>query len=107
MGLFGRIKEGLKKTRSGIMGRMEGLFARGRFDDDFYEELEEILIAADVGVQTSLDLVKKLRQKVRDDRIKEAEEVREALKELLLDILGRDTKPLEKADHKPTVILVL
>ena len=107
MGLFGRIKEGLKKTRSGIMGRMEGLFARNAFDDEFYEELEEVLIGADVGVDTTLELVENLRRKVREDRAKEADQVMLILKELLLDILGRETAQLSLADTKPTVMLVL
>lgn len=107
MGLFGRIKEGLKKTRSGIMGRMEGLFARNSFDDEFYEELEEVLIGADVGVDTTLELVENLRRKVREEKAKEADQVMFILKELLLDILGRETEPLQIADTKPTVMLVL
>lgn len=106
MGLFSRIKEGLKKTRSGIMGRMEGLFARNVFDDDFYTELEEILIAADVGVATTLDLVVNLRQRVREEKVREAEQVMKILKGLLLDILGREPVNLNLAE-KPVVILVL
>lgn len=107
MGLLGRIKEGLKKTRSGVMGRMAGLFARNNFDDEFYEELEEILIGADVGVETTLELVENLRKKVREEKARESQEVMDLLKGLLLDILGRETVPLSKADGKPTVILVL
>jgi len=106
MGLFSRIGEGLKRTRSNIMGRMEGLFARSRFDDEFYEELEEILIAADVGVETSLELVKKLRTQVVDSRSREAEQVKAMLKGLILEVLGRETVSLSTG-HNPTVILVL
>ncbi|MBS3898293.1 MAG: signal recognition particle-docking protein FtsY [Dethiobacter sp.] len=106
MGFFSKIKEGLKKTRSGIMGRMEGLFARNAFDDEFYQELEEILVAADVGVATTLELVAALRQKVREEKVREAGEVMEILKGLLLDILGRERVPLNTAE-KPAVILVL
>ncbi|MCR3923217.1 MAG: signal recognition particle-docking protein FtsY [Firmicutes bacterium] len=107
MGLLGRIKEGLKKTRNGIVGRMDGLFARNHFDDEFYEELEEILISADVGVETTLEVVENLRTKVKTARVKEAAEVMSLLKELLLDILGRDIVPLQIAAEKPTVMLVL
>ena len=107
MGLFSRIKDGLKKTRNGIMGRMEGLFARNRFDDEFYEELEEILIGADVGVETTLGVVENLRQKIKENKVKEAHDVQDVLKVLLLDILGRDSQPLHTADKKPTVILVM
>jgi fused signal recognition particle receptor len=106
MGLFGRIKEGLKKTRSGIMGRMEELFSRDVFDDDFYDELEEILIGADLGVDTTLELVEKLRGKIRSEKAREPQQVMDLLKELLLDILGRDVAPLH-TDAKPSVILIL
>jgi fused signal recognition particle receptor len=106
MGLFSRIKEGLKKTRTGIMGRMEGLFARSAFDDAFFEELEEILIGADVGVETTLEVVENLRQKIRTEKAREPQVVMDLLKELLLDILGRETVPFTIGE-KPTVILVL
>jgi fused signal recognition particle receptor len=107
MGFFGRIRDGLKKTRSGIRGRMEGLFARNAFDDEFYEELEEILIGADVGVDTTLRLVEKLRERIKVDRLKEPAQVTETLKDLLLDILGEDTAGLNLSGERPTVVLVL
>jgi fused signal recognition particle receptor len=107
MGFFGRIRDGLKKTRSGIRGRMESLFARNAFDDEFYEELEEILIGADVGVDTTLRLVEKLRERIKADRLKEPAQVTDTLKDLLLDILGEDTADLNISGEKPTVVLVL
>jgi fused signal recognition particle receptor len=107
MGFFSRIKEGLRKTRGGIMGRLESLFARNIFDDDFFAELEEILIGADVGVETTLDMVEKLRRKVREEKPKEADRVMELLKELMLDALGRECAGLNLAEERPTVILVL
>ncbi|NLP37216.1 MAG: signal recognition particle-docking protein FtsY [Firmicutes bacterium] len=106
MSFFGRIKEGLKKTRNIIMNRMDDLFSRKNFDEDFFEELEEILIAADVGIETTLDLVEQLREKIQEEKLKEPDEVLEALKSLILDILGREPVPL-LLEHKPTVILVL
>lgn len=106
MGFFSRIKEGLKKTRSGIMGRLEGLFARNAFDDEFYDELEEILIGADVGVDTTLELVENLRRRVREEKARESQQVMDILKDLLLDILGRETVDLNTSEN-PSVILVL
>jgi fused signal recognition particle receptor len=106
MGFFGRIKEGLKKTRSGVMGRMQSLFSRNAFDDEFYEELEEILIGADVGMDTTMELVENLRRKVREEKAREADEVISILKNLVLDILGRETIPMDLS-AKPAVILVL
>lgn len=106
MSLFGRIKEGLKKTRNIIMNRMEDLFSQQSFDEDFFEELEEILIAADVGVETTLELVEKLRRKINAEKLKTPEQVLAALKDFILDILGRETVPLQ-LEHKPAVVLVL
>lgn len=107
MGFFSRVKEGLKKTRTGIMGRMDGLFARNLFDDQFYDELEEILISADVGMETTLELVENLRQKVKETKAKEGEQVVTLLKELILDILGTEIYGLAEVVEKPAVILVL
>ncbi len=107
MGFFSRIKEGLKKTRTGIMSRMDGLFTRNLFDDQFYEELEEILIAADVGVETTLELVENLRRRVKETKAKEGAQVVELLKELILNIIGTEKSGLVEAAEKPTVILVL
>ncbi len=107
MGIFGRIREGLKKTRSGIMGRLESLFSRNIFDDNFFEELEEVLIGADVGVETTLEMVEKLRRLVREERPGEADRVVEMLKGLMLEVLGEESSGLNLAAEKPTVILVL
>ncbi|MDI9463490.1 MAG: signal recognition particle-docking protein FtsY [Bacillota bacterium] len=107
MGLLGNIKKGLQKTRSMLQGRLGALFSRRRFDDDFYAELEEILIGADVGLQTSLELVEKLRENVQKGRISEPEQVVDLLKEMLLDILGKETVPLAVSEEKPMVILML
>ena len=99
MGLLGNIKKGLQKTRSMLQGRLGALFSRRRFDDDFYAELEEILIGADVGLQTSLELVEKLRENVQKGRISEPEQVVDLLKEMLLDILGKETVPLAVSEE--------
>ncbi|MBS4020900.1 MAG: signal recognition particle-docking protein FtsY [Dethiobacter sp.] len=107
MGFISRIRDGLKKTRSGIMGRMENLFARSAFDEDFYGELEEILIGADVGVETTLELVQKLRERIKTDKLKEPDRVMEVLKGLLLEILGTDKTGLNIDTDKPSVVLVL
>lgn len=107
MGLFNRIKEGLKKTRSGIMGRLDGLFRRSVFDDDFFEELEEILIGADMGVNTTLELTESLRDRLKAEKAREPEQVMDILKQLVLDTLGRETPDIAESPESPTVILVL
>ncbi|HAA38056.1 MAG TPA: signal recognition particle-docking protein FtsY, partial [Firmicutes bacterium] len=107
MGLFNRLKAGLQKTRSNLLGRLGELFSRSQFDDDFYDELEEILIGADVGVETTLEVVEKLRTQVKAAKVTEAAQVMEILKKQLLELLGNERKPIELAAEKPTVILVL
>jgi fused signal recognition particle receptor len=107
MGLFSRIKSGLKKTRGGIMGRMESLFSRNAFDEAFYEELEEILVGADVGIKTTTELVEKLRELVRVNKIKEADQVRDILKRLILELFEKGSGDSGDRSDNPTVILVL
>ncbi len=107
MGFFSRIREGLKKTRSGLMGRMEGLFARNAFDDEFYEGLEEILIGSDVGIDTTMELVEKLREQIKTDKIREPEQVTGLLKAMLLGFLGEEPAGLDLESDSPAVILVL
>lgn len=84
VGLFARLKGGLEKTRQGLVGRIRALTARStRLDEDFFEELEETLIMADVGVEASSGLVDELREAVRAKRLTEPDQVVDALKELV------------------------
>jgi len=102
---FGR---GLAKTRHALVDPLEGLFRRRRtFDDDFFLELEEILIAADVGVKTSTWLVNSLREDVRKKGIDTSEGVRESLATKILELFGEDERrfQLSFVPDGPTVIL--
>lgn len=81
---FARLKGGLEKTRQGLVGRIRALTARSaRLDDDFFEELEETLIMADVGVEASSGLVDELREAVRSRRLTEPGRVVDTMKELI------------------------
>ena len=71
---------GLKKTRDGLLGRMASLFGR-RLDEEFYEELEETLILADVGVESSVELVDRLRCEVKTRKITDTKQAREVMVE--------------------------
>ena len=94
MGLFSKIGQGLNKTRASFMGALSGLLRSfQRIDESFYEELEEILVLADVGVATAGEVVDLLRQRVKQEHIVEPEAVKRLLKEILLDLLG-ETRPL-------------
>ena len=107
MGFFDKIKAGLTKTRQSLQNTLGGIFAGFHgIDDDFYDELEEGLILADLGVETAVKAVERLREKVNLDRLKTAEEVREALKDILAEMLqvGDTAIPMNTI---PSIVLVI
>ena len=88
MGFLEKIKQGLSKTRQAMQSTIGGMFASFHgIDDDFYDELEESLILADLGVDTSVRAVDELRDRVNMSHLKSGDEVREALKDILADML--------------------
>ena len=107
MGFFEKIKNGLKKTRTAIASTLGGVFsAFTGANDEFYEELEESMILADIGVETSCKAVERLRERVKEEKLKSAEEIHDALKDILVQML--DVGPTElKMDTKPSVVLVI
>ncbi len=105
MGFFEKLKAGLTKTKQNLMGGLSSLFTKSEITDDFYDELEETLILSDLGGKTSEDIVESLRAKVKENKLTTCEECREALKEIISDMLGVDT-PLD-ISTTPSVILVI
>ncbi len=104
MGFFEKLKQGLAKTRSGFSEKISGvLSAFTRVDEDLLEELEEALILCDMGVETSLAAIEVLRQRVKEERIKQPEQVREALREIIEDLVRFDLPE----ETFPKVILVI
>ena len=104
---FRRLKEGLAKTRNNIIGRISGLLRVGRtIDEELMEEIEEILIQADVGVNTTLELMDNVREVVRDKGLNDASELGDILKQEILNILGEDAY-ITIDDAHPHTILVL
>ena len=104
MGLFDRIKAGMKKTREIFSGRIDQLVENYKeLDDDFYEDLSDILIMADVGMKTTETAVERLKEKCRSEKIGDPAKAREALKEILADILKAEPMKLES----PMVLLVI
>ncbi len=90
-GWFSRLKQGLAKTRNSIIGQISGLLYVGRtVDEELMEEIEEILIQADVGVNTTLELMDNVREVVREKGLKDASELGEILKQEMLNVLGED-----------------
>jgi len=106
MGFFDKIKAGLSKTRDALGNTLGNVFTASEIDDDFYDELEESLILADLGVDTSVKAAEQLRKAVKEQHLKTAEDAKTALKAILVDMLnvGSTELPL---DTKPSVVLVI
>ena len=105
-GFFAKIKAGLSKTRNNIISSVENvLSAFTKIDEELYEELEEALIMADIGVETSLYIIEKLREKVKDEKIHDPAEVKDAIIRVITEILEKDDEPFE-LPH-PSVVLVI
>ena len=85
MGFFKKIAEALKKTREAFARKIDAIMSHGELDDEFYDELTDILISCDIGVKISFDLVEKLRLYARKNKIRTADDVRKALKEILVE----------------------
>ena len=106
MGFFNRLKQGLVKTKNAIFGKIDSLFkAFTKVSEDLYEELEELLISSDIGVNTTEEILDTLRDIVDEKKIKEPEELRSELYTILREMIG-EHEPL-RLDTKPSVILVI
>ena len=106
MGFFDKLKKGLFKTKDAIVGKIDDLFKRfTRVDEELFEELEELLISADVGFATTEAILDELRDTVKENRIKDGELVKEELFKILRRLIG-EHEPL-RLDTKPSVILVI
>lgn len=103
MGFFDKIKQGLSKTAASISSVFTGF---SEIDDDFYDELEESLILADLGVDTTTKAMDALRERVRQNRLKTTEEARTALREVLCEMVSVGDTTLNLST-KPSVVLVI
>ena len=107
MGFFDKIKAGLAKTRDALSDSLGSVFSgNSELDEDFYDELEESLILADLGVDTATKAVERLRKTVRERHLKETEEAKAALKEILVDMLNVGDTALDLSTT-PSVVLVI
>lgn len=107
MSFFDKLKNGLNKTKNNIDEKINEVFSNFRkVDEDLLEELEEALIMSDIGMDTSLEIIDNLRKKIKLENLKEAEDVKKALRELMKEILDKQDVSL-KMDSKPSVILVI
>lgn len=107
MGFFTKLKEGLTKTRESFISKIENLVSGGKkIDDELYEELEELLIQADVGVNTAIELVEDLRKVVKERKVEDSAQLKDLLKELIANIMGTEEYGLN-LQNKPGIIVVV
>jgi fused signal recognition particle receptor len=101
------IEQSLSRTRQGFFGRISGLLGRGEITSETWEELEELLVLADVGVGTALSLVGRLRERVAQERIRSSAAIEAALREELLAILSTHAPEADSLTRMLTVVLVV
>ena len=107
MGFFDKLKQGLNKTKESLNEKINNVFSNFRkVDEDFLEELEEALIMSDIGIETSTKIISNLRDKIKKEKIEDEEQVKEALREEIENILEISDNSL-KLETKPSVILVI
>ncbi len=104
MGFLERLKAGLRKTRQSVFSQIANLF-RGKLDEDVFDELEELLISADVGVDTTLEIMDEFRAEIKERKINESAEAYALLQQMLLARIGQDCTIT--IDTAPTVILMI
>lgn len=103
MGIFSKIKEGLKKTKDKIAFGLNKLFTGGVLNDDFYEELEEVLLSSDVGAETTMRILDELRDVIDEEMITDKMKAKDKLKEIMINLLDENEKP---EYEYPLIILV-
>ena len=107
-GFFARLKSGLAKTRSNFAGGFDNIVhGKAKVGPELLEELEETLLIADVGMQTTSFILDDLKREVSQNRIRENKEVLEQLKQRMIHVLSQNQKPLPYSEHQPFVILVV
>lgn len=107
MGFFAKLKEGLNKTKTAFDEKLNEAFSNFRkVDEELLEELEEILIMSDVGVETSVEIVSNLRKRIKLEKIENADDVKQALREEIQEIFDKNDKGLD-LQTTPSVILVV
>lgn len=107
LGLFSRLKQGLEKTRKGITEKVDIILkSYKKIDEELFEELEEVLITADMGVNTTMRIIEDLKDKVKERKIKEVFEIKELLKEELKEILT-DIESNNKINIEPLPAIIL
>ncbi len=102
MGFFSKIKEGLKKTKDNFSKKLYSVFTGRRLDDEFYEDLEDALISADMGVTAASQIIEELKDRVYREKVREPEDARELLKEIMIESIDYEIPPYEY----PLILLI-
>lgn len=92
MGFFSKLKNGLKKTKDALISKLNAVFRGGDIDNDFYEELEYVLISSDMGVETSQEIIASLKEKIIEKHFYKQEQARGLLKEIMISVLTETPK---------------
>lgn len=107
MGFFEKLKEGLQKTRKGITEKIDQvLVSFGKVDEELFDELEEVLISSDLGIDTSMRIIEDLKKKVKENKVTDPREVKGLLKDELSSLLGNKSYGLD-ISSSPAVIMVI
>ena len=107
MGFFEKLKQGMSKTKTSFDEKISNVFKSfKKVDEDFLDELEEVLIMSDIGMDTSIKIMNNLRQRVKKEKIQDEKEIKQALREEIIQILSKVDRGL-KLNTKPSVILVV
>ncbi len=106
MGLFEKLKNGLKNTKDSLAGKLSSIFGSSKkIDEDFFDELEETLITADIGAETSMEICDKLREQVKEQGITDSKDVLSAMKSIVAEMISGDNSL--RLDSKPSVITMI
>ncbi len=93
MGFFSKLKDAFKKTKQSLDNKIMSIMSKGELDDEFFDDLEEILISADIGANCSMEIVDRLRERAKKSKLRTQEDVKDALREIMSEILDNNTLP--------------
>ncbi len=106
-GFFAKLKEGLAKTKKNLTNQIESIiFSHKKIDDEFLEELEEILITSDMGVDTTLDIIEYIKEEVKKSKIEDTSEIKNMIKKYLVNML-KEHDDSDEDDNRQKVILIV
>lgn len=106
-GFFQKLKDGLSKTRDNFTDKVNEILGNYiTIDEDLYEELEEVLITSDIGVETSMYVIEKLRERIREEKIDEVSKVRDCLKRVLISIMEEENVELIDRNNKNVILVI-